>query len=259
MMKSGRRSTKHPEKLTSKIAGTTYYRIFTNLFFPYRLHADLEMKVLDFHDFGKEFIKSQKISPDSFVQMGIALAFRRLHNVPAATYESAATRIFSEGRTEVIRSCLPETVRFTQMMTIEDSNLNNQMNAFKAALKAHNAYARSAAQGQGVDRHLQGLKMAALELGQPLPAIFSDPGYLRSSRMRLSTSQISSRHSSFCCYGPLQTDGYGCSYSIGSNSLQFSVSALNSDPETSAAKFASQLQDSLLDLHDLCVSSKPKL
>ena len=216
------------------------------------------MKALDFQDFGKEFIKGQKISPDSFVQMAIQLSFMKMHNVPAATYESAATRIFSQGRTEVIRSCLPETVKFTQAMTNPSENLNNQMNLFKTALNSHNAYARLASQGQGVDRHLQGLKMAALEMGQSVPALFSDPGYTRSSRMRLSTSQISSRNSGFCCYGPLQPDGYGCSYSIGSNSLQFSVSALNSNQVTSAATFAEHLHESLMSLHDLCLS-KPKL
>ena len=45
------------------------------------------MKVLNFDDFGKEFIKSQRMSPDSFVQMAIQLAFYKMHKVPAATYE----------------------------------------------------------------------------------------------------------------------------------------------------------------------------
>ena len=111
-----------------------------------KLHADLEMEVLDFQTFGKEFIKTCKVSPDSFVQMAIQLAFFKLHQLPAATYESAATRIFSHGRTEVIRSCLPEAQAFTQAMTGE-VNLNQKMVAFKAAVAAHNSYARSAAQG----------------------------------------------------------------------------------------------------------------
>ena len=68
----------------------------------------------------------------------------------------------------------------------------------------HNTYARMATQGLGVDRHLQGMKMAALENDLPVPEIFSDPGYTRSARMRLSTSQISSAYGSFTCFGPLQ-------------------------------------------------------
>ena len=111
-----------------------------------KLHRDLEMEALDFQNFGKEFIKTCKVSPDSFVQMAIQLAFFKLHQQPAATYESAATRIFNKGRTEVIRSCLPEALTFTQVMTGQE-NLNQKMNAFKTAVAAHNTYARSAAQG----------------------------------------------------------------------------------------------------------------
>ena len=44
--------------------------------------------------------------------------------------------------------------------------------------------------GLGVDRHLQGLKLVALEAGLDLPAIYSDPGFLKSSRMRISSSQV---------------------------------------------------------------------
>ncbi len=71
-----------------------------NRIFIFRLVDDLNLTVLDFTDFGKEFIKSQKVSPDSFVQLAIQLAFYRMHGVPGATYESASTRVYQEGRTE---------------------------------------------------------------------------------------------------------------------------------------------------------------
>ena len=118
-----------------------------------KLHGDLEMEALDFQTFGKEFIKTCKVSPDSFVQMAIQLAFFKLHQQPAATYESAATRIFNHGRTEVIRSCLPESLAFTEVMT-GGENLNQKLDAFKTAVVAHNTYARSAAQGNFAYQHL---------------------------------------------------------------------------------------------------------
>ena len=68
----------------------------------------------------------------------------------------------------------------------------------------------------------------------------------------------SSRHGGFACYGPLQTDGYGCCYSLGQNLLSFAVSAINSNEETNASRFAKTLDESLKDMHDLCVA-KPKL
>lgn len=46
--------------------------------------------------------------------------------------------------------------------------------------------------GYGVDRHLLGLKFAAIEAGMDVPSLFMDVGYLRSSHMRLSTSQVGS-------------------------------------------------------------------
>lgn len=216
------------------------------------------MQVLNFQEFGKEGIKVLKVSPDSFVQMAIQLTFSGMHNCPAATYESAATRIFKEGRTEVIRSCSLEAVNFVKTMQDKNQSISQKQEALYKAIKAHNSYARSASKGYGVDRHLQGLKMAALELSLPVPGLYQDPGYTRSSRMRLSTSQISSKYSAACCYGPLENDGYGTSYSIGSNNLLFSVSALRSDGSTNAKEFAHHLGANLQDMYDLC-ATKSKL
>ena len=38
---------------------------------------DIDQRGLVFEDFGKEFIKSQKMSPDSFVQTALIFAYRR--------------------------------------------------------------------------------------------------------------------------------------------------------------------------------------
>ena len=124
------------------------------------------MKVLDFQEFGKEAVKRLKCSPDSFIQMGIQLTFNKMHQVPAATYESAATRIFAEGRTDVIRSCSNEALEFAKTFQSSEKSLATKKDALTNAMQAHNAYAKMAVQGQGVDRHLQGLKMAAIEMGR---------------------------------------------------------------------------------------------
>lgn len=39
------------------------------------LAANLDMHVLDFTAYGKNFIKSQKMSPDSYIQMAMQYAF----------------------------------------------------------------------------------------------------------------------------------------------------------------------------------------
>ena len=124
------------------------------------------MKVLDYQEFGKEAVKKLKLSPDSFIQMGIQLTFNQMHQVPAATYESASTRIFAEGRTDVIRSCSEESLHFSKIFQSQQESLAAKKEALIKAMKGHNSYAKMAVQGQGVDRHLQGLKMAATEMGR---------------------------------------------------------------------------------------------
>ncbi|NXY55830.1 CACP acetyltransferase, partial [Callaeas wilsoni] len=62
--------------------------------------------------------------------------------------------------------------------------------------------------GQGAERHLQGLRQAALEAGEPLPEIFLDPAYAQATHFRLCTLQVRSREGSWLLRGPLVPDGY---------------------------------------------------
>lgn len=71
---------------------------------------------------------------------------------------------------------------------------------FILAARRHVKYATWASDGQGVDRHLFGLKKMLKE-GEPLPEIFSDPAFGRSSHWELSTSQLSSRYLDGWGYG----------------------------------------------------------
>lgn len=62
---------------------------------------------------------------------------------------------------------------------------------FRRAVARHLAYAGWASEGQGVDRHLFGLKRMLLA-GEGTPGLYTDAGYGRSSHWELSTSQLSS-------------------------------------------------------------------
>jgi len=220
------------------------------------LQEDLQMKVLSFNSFGKGKIKTFKLSPDSFVQMAIQLAFYRLHGIPVATYESGGTRVYKEGRTETIRSCSQESFDFTTKMMNTNVSDDEKYNALITAIKGHNFYAKMATSGYGVDRHLTGLKKAAVDSNIPVPDFFQDPGYLKTIKMRLSTSQISGRNGGFTCYGPLQPDGYGTCYSIENDFIKIACSALKSCSETSVENMTQALENSLNDIHDLCEKQK---
>ncbi|XP_046676146.1 carnitine O-acetyltransferase-like isoform X3 [Homalodisca vitripennis] len=208
-----------------------------------------------FDKYGKEFIKSQKLSPDSYIQMAMQFAFYRLHKVPAAHYESAATRKFLHGRTETIRSCSVESVAFAKTMLDSSASPHQKLAALKKAINGHKDYTLQALNGLGVDRHLLGLKLTAISHGLPVPPLFSDPGYLQSLHMRLSTSQVAVKSDGFMIYGPLVEDGYGCCYNPRSNDIKFGTTALNSCAETSAVKFVESLDQSLTDMHQLLIST----
>lgn len=212
---------------------------------------DLDMACFTYTGYGKKFIKSQKMSPDSYIQMAIQLAYYRIHGEPGATYESAATRKFLHGRTETIRSCSEESVAFCSAMV--DSSLDDRLKVetLRNAINAHKEYAKAAVNGLGCDRHMLGLKLVAIENGLDVPNLFMDESWAKSTHMKLSTSQVPVVADSFMCYGPLVPDGYGCCYNPRDTTINFGTSACNSSPATVAVEFRRALELSLNDMFSL--------
>ncbi|XP_026271805.1 carnitine O-acetyltransferase isoform X1 [Frankliniella occidentalis] len=218
------------------------------------LIADVDMKAYSFKGYGKDFPKQNKMSPDSFIQMAMQLAFYRIHGVPAATYETASTRMFLGGRTETIRSCSEESTLFCKTMLDNCASIDDKFKSLKTAVNAHRAYTMEASKGLGVDRHLFGLKLIAQEANMDLPALYSDPGYTRSARMRISSSQVAASVEAVMCYGPLVPDGYACCYNPLPQQMMFAICAMNQCPETSAETYANALESSLLDMQKVVSS-----
>ena len=179
-------------------------------------------KVLHHKGFGKDLAKKYKISPDAIAQLIKQLAFHRMFGRPGVTYESAQTRKFQLGRTEVIRSASKESKEWVEAMldpkvpvrprffnsleiqietrTIFFKSARRLNYLFNLAVVRHVQYATWAVDGQGVDRHLFGLKKMLKE-GEPLPEIYTDPAFGLSSHWELSTSQLSSRYLDGWGYG----------------------------------------------------------
>ena len=140
-------------------------------------------------------MKKHKLSPDAWVQLVKQLAFQKMYGRPGVTYESAQTRKFKKGRTEVIRSASNEASTWVRAML--DSSPSTRQDPthlrtlFQRAVARHIQYSVWAADGQGVDRHLFGLKKS-LQEGEEVPGIFKDEAYGKSSHWELSTSQLSS-------------------------------------------------------------------
>ncbi|EEB90877.1 hypothetical protein MPER_10858 [Moniliophthora perniciosa FA553] len=159
-----------------------------------------------YEGYGKNLIRRFKASPDAWVQLVKQLAFHKMFGRPGITYESAQTRKYQLGRTEVIRSASNESKKWAEAMLDPHKSDMNRATLFRAAVKRHLQYAAWAADGHGVDRHLLGLRKS-LKDGEPVPEVYSDPSFSKTGHWELSTSQLSSDYFDGWGYGEVVPDG----------------------------------------------------
>lgn len=242
------------------------------------LSESLDIRVLNFTEFGKRQIKEWKFSPDSFIQVAICWAYFRLHRTIGACYESASTRQFALGRTECIRSVTPGFFELTR---------NPDLNALRNAIADHKNTVKQAMNGKGIDRLLLGMNAAAHEVHdntwqwglesesgdqitvtdedlKTLNRLYRNELFIRSKYFKLSTSQVATIFpESFMVYGPLVTDGYGCCYNPSDKQLTFGISCFNQkqieQSVSNADQFKDSLQDTLCHMRDMICSGGSKL
>lgn len=179
----------------------------------------IQSQELTFHvtSYGKAAIKKFGVSPDSWAQMIIQLAYRRLignEQRKGGTYEAATTRKFYKGRTEAIRVVTTESDAWVASMDDPSVNAAEKKRLFDLATKKHISTAKYCGAGQGIDRHLLGLKKSLKE-GEDAPALFEDPVYQRATYWVLSTSAIFSKHFPVYGWGEVVPDGFGVAYMTG--------------------------------------------
>lgn len=224
------------------------------------LARDVDVVDHRFNEYGKDFIKSCRMSPDSFIQMAFQLSFFRLHGRSPSTYESASTRMFLLGRTEAIRSQSKESDAFCREYLGGSLNMAERDAMLRNAIEVHKEYATNAMYGRGVDRVLLGLRKVCEELKRPLPDLFNDPGFIKSITYQLSTSQVSARNDILMTFGYSVPGGYGICYSNQCNQFRFSICTRHCNKETSAAKFRDALDTTLRELgNNLVMLQKSKL
>lgn len=216
---------------------------------------DLDLTVAKFTDYGKKFPKSVKLSPDSYIQIAFQLAFYRLYNEPCATYETASLRKYQHGRTDTIRSCSIESLEFCKGMCDPNVPHEQKRELLKKAVNSHKNYVNEAINGQGIDRHLLGLKLAAIKNGMNVPDLHMDQTYSTSCHFKLSTSQVPSKEEAVLVFGPVVPNGYGLCYNPQESQIIFGVSAFNCSPETDSNKMANSVRQSLIDMKNLMAGS----
>ena len=223
------------------------------------LIKQLNLLVLDYTDYGKDFIKSMKLSPDSFIQIAMQLAYYRLHQSAPATYESASLRRFRLGRTDTIRSCSIASHAFTQAVASKNHSVTDLAKLLRQAVVDHKQYTNDAISGQAIDRHLLGLRLIAKKSGQEEPLIFKDSSYKRAMIFNLSTSQVPCQADLSMAFGPAVDNGYGVCYNPKKDHILFSVSSWKTIPEYSVNDFHRELFLALTDMKDILLAGASKL
>lgn len=212
---------------------------------------DLDVNVFNFRRFGKELPKRNKLSPNAFIQVALQLSYYRVHDEVCPSCDIASQRMFRGGRTEYIRSPTKEALTFVLAFDNPTVSREVKLQLFREAVEAYTALTNLALKGHGIDRHLLGLKLQAIEQGLSIPKLFMDTGYGFATHWRLRTGQVPANTDSVMCFGPLVPDGYAICYNPQADHVHFSVTAFNCCEETNAETMAQTVQNTLCDLQEL--------
>ncbi|KAG0002293.1 Carnitine O-acetyltransferase mitochondrial [Entomortierella chlamydospora] len=205
--------------------------------------------LIHFNEYGSNWLKSIKCSPDAYVQMVLQLAYYRHYGTWTPTYESASTRLFLGGRTETVRSCSVDSVAFVKGFESKNTDTTEKQRLLQKAIQGHLEYMMAASAGKGVDRHLLGLRsMMQTPEEQKQALIFQDPSYIQSMYFRISSSNMSPGDNFWGGFGPVVPEGYGINYAIGKENIKFSISSLKSCKETNSREFRESILGALRDM-----------
>ncbi|KAJ2572701.1 hypothetical protein GGH19_004662 [Coemansia sp. RSA 1807] len=215
------------------------------------LAGNLRMLLGNMTQYGAQWIKTLGVSPDAYFQVALQTAYFRHHGKPAPTYETSSLRRFLHGRTETIRSCSEESLAFSKVFDDKDVSLKKKLQFFQQAIAAHLEYSKAASLGQGVDRHLLGLRAQIQSPEEAEKALlFQDPSYIQSMSFAMSTSNVTPGEKFRGAFAPVIPDGYGINYAMDKSDLKFSISEWLSSPVTDATAFRETIYKTLSDLYD---------
>ncbi|XP_072038688.1 choline O-acetyltransferase-like [Amphiura filiformis] len=225
-----------------------------------RAVANLDLKLLRYTKYGKNFPKSQNMSPDAFIQICLQYTHYRIYGHLTATYESASTRRFQEGRVDNIRAASVEALEFARAMTGDrPATEYEKLELLREAIKTQTDFCIQTILGQGFDCHLLALRELAHELGYPPEPMFEDKSIHLNNYFSLSTSQVMTKLDTFMCYGPVVQDGYGAAYNPHEDYILFAITSNKDCPTTFSEVFRDKLNKSLNDIYNLCTKLNPTM
>lgn len=192
--------------------------------------SNTQTRVLGFSSFGKEQIKTFRVSPDAFVQVALQLAEHKLYGQCYSAYEAVMTRTFQEGRIDVLYTVSPESLAFIENMRSENGDIATKQQSLIRATQKHTQRANECRTGQGVYSHFLALKYRYKQAGKQLglaalPGLFNHDGYLALTNSVVCTSTTSEYGVELAGYGPIVDNGYGIRYFIRNDSICFNMTA----------------------------------
>ncbi|EDV25451.1 Carnitine O-palmitoyltransferase 1, liver isoform [Trichoplax sp. H2] len=249
-----------PKRLQWNLSDDCIEKINESYVLGCKMIDDLDLYVLNFQEYGKDFMKKCRVSPDAYLQMAMQLTYYKCSNRFCLTYESSMTRLFREGRTETVRTVTDLSCKFVLAMLDKTKTNKERLELLRQAGSLHQKTYRQAMCGQGIDRPLFCMYVISqyLKVDSPfLKKVLSEP-------WQLSTSQTPHQQTKYAGdkydakivsagggFGPVADDGYGVSYIVtGESCLMIHITAKNSCPTTSAKMFADTLQESLIQMRD---------
>ena len=208
---------------------------------------DLDVSAEILYSVGKTFFKSNKLSPDSVVQLAIQSAWQNVTNSTCPVYQSASTSGFKHGRTENLRACTVESVKAARMVAAKEGTHSDSdiIEAIRNSGKKHNKLKQDAVTGQGFDRHIFGMNARAGENGLELPELFSDNTFKYMSHFNLSTSTLDTPNFISGGFGPVVPDGLGVGYAAQNDYMACAITARKSTMKCSPSDFTSAFDESL--------------
>ena len=244
---SGKSLDTNPKKLTFDIVEKLKDRIFyaeTSL--GDACNGD-DTFVLEFDQFGKNFIVANKMSPDSVVQMSIMLAYYRLYGEIVCAYEPVLSKRYFHGRTEAMRPTTMQAAELCKCWMNRLATKQEKLNALRESTKYHSQLVKEAAEGKGADRHLYALKCIAEKKGMPTPALFQSDAWRALNHTVLSTSNCGNPALRLFGFGPVVPDGFGIGYIIKDSRIQYSISSKHRQTK----RFAHAIRQSMIEIGDL--------
>lgn len=212
--------------------------------------ADSSWCLVEFDDYGTDWMSAHRLPVDSFTQLALQLATKwayALHGRtgPVPVYETASTRLFRHGRTETARALTGEMYELLCAMPALPTTQAGQYNLLPA-LKSHARVVRMACAGKGMDRHLSAMGWVWEPQDGPYP--FSHPLFDQSRQFLLSTSGLLPGAADIfrgTGFGAMYPDGYGVNYLDSPKRLTFGVEAKRSSTLTDTALWTDCLYSAL--------------